>query len=140
LVVKGRSVISSGIRKKQEIIKGKYHEERSLRNTESLFETLEIAEKLGFRSVHQLKIFVIHANNEGKSISELSGHKVGSLAYVRHVGCLRKLMRGSPDRGSDGMKILIYSGKVDDSNLNENGIKLTPKGKRWAKKLDLCKS
>jgi hypothetical protein len=59
---------------------------------------------------------------------------------VRHVGCLRKLMRGSPDRGSDGMKILIYSGKVDDPNLNENGIKLTPKGKRWAKMLDLCKS
>jgi hypothetical protein len=101
-----------------------------------LCETLEIAEKLGFRSVHQLKIFVIHANNESKSVSEVSGHKVGSKAYMKHVGCLRKLMKGSPDRGYDGMKILIY----DDPNLNENGIKLTPKGKRWAKKLDLCKN
>jgi hypothetical protein len=140
LVVKGRSVIRSGIRQKKEIIKGKYPEERSLKNTESICEALEIAEKLGFRSVHQLKIFMIHANNEGKSVSEVSGHKVGSKAYVKHVGCLRKLMKGSPDRGADGLKILIYSGKVNDSAFNENTIKLTPKGKRWAKKLDLCKN
>ena len=96
-----------------------------------------MADDLGFNSLHQLKIFILHFENEGYSIGDITGYESADPLYSRHSGAVRKLMKGSPDRGFDGLDILRNGGRAEGMRPNENSIYLTPKGRRWAKKLRL---
>lgn len=102
-------------------------------------ELLALADSLGFKSLHQLSVFILHYENQGRSMADITGLEISSAAYKRHYGAVRKLMNGSRDRGYDGLRLLYNGGQLEGMRPNEIAIYITKKGYEWADILGISK-
>lgn len=96
---------------------------------------LTIAEKAGIQSLKQLRYFLLVAQCEGGTFTEITGIEAtaDSPDYRSAAGQIRKLMKGSPDRERDGLNLCRYLGTRGHP---QRRIVLTAKGKRLRDRLE----
>jgi len=99
-------------------------------------DVLSKAESLGFSSIRQLHVFLLHAKSPSSSITEVTGLLPRDPAYRSHYNIVRKLMNGEPCRKNSGLKLLIFGGLTQQpAHHKDLQIILTAKGFKTAKAL-----